>query len=56
MTKALLILKGVANLLLSIGLFGVFNENPDNFVPNFVGLACFILLIVINRKNNYGRD
>lgn len=35
------------NILLGCGCFAVLNES-DSFTPNFIGLACFALLIVIN--------
>ena len=42
-------MKMAINIILGIlGLFLVFNES-DTFTPNFVGLACFALLIYINR-------
>ena len=49
MAKTLEILRKVANVPLCIGVFAVFNES-DTFVPNFIGLACAALLIVINRE------
>lgn len=52
MAKAKDIIKSVANYVLAIGCFAVFNENPENLWPNFIGLACFGLLIYINKDNN----
>lgn len=43
----------LANVILSIGLFAVFSEG-DSFIPNFIGLACFAGLILINKNNSYG--
>lgn len=41
--------KWVINIILGIGCFLVFNENEYDITPNFIGLACAALLIVINR-------
>lgn len=49
MTKALNILRWLANAILMVGLFGIFNEG-DSFLPNLVGLGCFALLILINKN------
>lgn len=49
MAKTLEILRKVANVPLCIGVFAVFNES-DTFVPNFIGLACAALLVIINRE------
>ena len=43
--------KLILNLILAIGCFMVLNES-DSFTPNFVGLACFVALLYINRNNN----
>ena len=51
MTKTLHHIRWVANVLLGLGCFLVLNES-DSFVPNFIGLACYILLIIINRDND----
>lgn len=45
--KTLRILRFMANVILAAGCLLVFNES-DTFVPNFIGLACGVLLIVIN--------
>lgn len=44
-------LKLILNIVLAVGCFLVFNES-DSFTPNFVGLACFVALLYINRNNN----
>ena len=43
--------KLIINIVLAVGCFLVFNES-DSFTPNFVGLACFVVLLYINRNNN----
>ena len=40
--------KWVVNIILGLGCWLIVNES-DTFVPNFIGLACAALLIVINR-------
>ena len=49
MAKILHRLKWAANVLLGFGCFCALSENPDNFTPNIIGMACFILLIIINK-------
>lgn len=46
------IVKSITNILLGCGVMLVFNENPENLVPNFIGMACFGLLIYINKDDN----
>lgn len=41
-------LKTIISIILAIGIFGVFNES-ESFAPNFVGLACFVGLILLNK-------
>lgn len=44
-------IKLIINIVLAVGCFLVFNES-DSFTPNFVGLACFVALLYINRNNH----
>ncbi len=53
MEKALNIIRWCMNIILGTGCLLVFNENPDNFTPNLIGLACFFLLIVINNDRKW---
>lgn len=48
MQRVLHITRHIANVLLGIGCFAVCNES-DTFVPNFIGLGCFVLLLIINK-------
>lgn len=48
MAKTLHFAKWVVNIILGLGCWLIVNES-DTFVPNFIGLACAALLIVINR-------
>ena len=52
MTKTLHYMRWAVNVLLGIGCFLVFNENPETFSPNLIGLACAALLIILNRDKN----
>ena len=49
--KTYKIIRLVINIILAMGCFMVLNES-DSFTPNFVGLACFVVLLYINRNNN----
>ncbi len=49
--KTLRIVRFIVNVILAAGTLLVFNES-DTFVPNFIGLACGALLIVINPKGD----
>lgn len=49
MAKTKSILKWCANIILIIGVFGVFNDS-SSFVPNFIGLGCFLMLLIINKN------
>jgi len=40
-------LRLIINIILGFGCFLVFNDS-ESFIPNFIGLACFALLIAIN--------
>lgn len=40
----------IIDIVLAIGLFGIFNESAS-FIPNFVGVACFIALIYKHRND-----
>ena len=56
MDKTLEKLRLTASVLLGfIGIPLVFNES-NTFVPNFIGLACYALLIVINRNKYVGEN
>lgn len=48
MQRVLHITRHIANVLLGIGCFAVCNES-DSFIPNFIGLGCFVLLLIINK-------
>ena len=50
MTKTLQHIRWAVNVLLGLGCLLVFNES-DSFVPNFIGLACYILLLIVNNPN-----
>ena len=41
-------IKAIINFLLCVGVLLIFNES-DTFLPNSVGLACFVGLIVLNK-------
>ena len=49
MSKAINFLRTAINIVLCLGLFLVLNEG-ESFTPNFIGLGCFIALIILNRK------
>lgn len=51
MAKTLNILKWCVNIILGLGSWLAVSENPNDLTPNFIGLACFFLLIIINRKD-----
>lgn len=38
----------ILSIILAFGGMLVFNENPETFTPNFIGLACLALLVVVN--------
>lgn len=40
-------LRLIINIILGFGCFMVLNDG-DSFLPNFIGLVCFALLIVLN--------
>jgi len=41
-------IKLIVSIILAFGGMLVFNENPETFTPNFIGLACLALLVVVN--------
>ena len=43
-------MKTLLNIALFIGAIGTFNES-DNFLINFIGIACFFALILINAES-----
>ena len=43
--------KIIINIILGCGLMCVFSEG-DSFIPNFIGLACFALLIAVNAPDS----
>lgn len=51
MAKTMNILKWCVNIVLGLGCWLAVSENPDNLLPNFIGIACFYLLIIINRRH-----
>lgn len=52
MSKTIHYLKWLGNIILGLGSILALNES-DTFVPNFIGIACFYLLIFFNRKKQY---
>lgn len=38
----------ILSIILALGGMLIFNENPETFTPNFIGLACLALLVVVN--------
>ena len=44
-------LKTIVNIILGFGCMAIFNDSAS-FMPNFFGLACFVLLIVINAPDS----
>ena len=40
----------IIDIVLIVGLFGIFSEG-SSYIPNFVGLACFIALIYKHRHD-----
>lgn len=55
MAKMFKTLRWCANAILCVGLIGVVNES-DTFIPNFIGLGCFIILIIINKDKANGHE
>ena len=41
----------IINVILALGCFMVFNES-NTFTPNFIGLACFVGLILFNAPSD----
>lgn len=44
-------LRTIINVILAIGVFCVFNES-ETLKPNFIGLACFVGLILFNAPSD----
>lgn len=44
-------IKLIINIILGFGCFLMFSES-DNFLPNLIGLACAILLVVVNASDD----
>lgn len=49
MEKTLETLRWCANIILGLGCWLIVNEG-ESFIPNFIGLACAALLVVINKN------
>lgn len=41
----------IIDIVLGLGILMVLNDNPDNFTPNFIGLACLGLMILKHRHD-----
>lgn len=41
-------IKLIVSIILAFGGMLVFNENPETFTPNFIGLACWAVVIALN--------
>lgn len=45
-------LKIIANIVLGIGAILILNDNADAIYLNFIGVACFAILLATNTKSD----